>query len=63
MKLYLHPTTSVVDAAIAAYGADCHLAGPTGKVAILPGRSALQYSKALKIQALRRTLAPGEQSA
>lgn len=59
MKLYLHPTTSIVDAAIAAYNDDCHLAGPTGKVAVVAGRSALQYFKALKIQALRSVLAPG----
>lgn len=51
-KLYLHPTMLVADAAIAAYDNDEHLAGPTGRVVIAPGRDQGQYDKALKVKAL-----------
>ena len=62
MKLYLHPLTPVVDAAIAAYDAGNHLAGATGKVTVVPGRDAVQYAKALQIKLLH-AVARGAESA
>lgn len=52
MKLYLHPTMTIADAAIAAYGDGQHLAGPGGCVALCPGRDEGQYATALKTKAL-----------
>ena len=52
MKLYLHPTMTIADAAIAAYDDGQHLAGPGGCVALCPGRDEHQYAKALKAKAL-----------
>lgn len=62
MKLYLHPLMSVADAAIAAYDAGNHLAGATGKVAVVPGRDDVQYGKALQIKLLH-AVARGVESA
>lgn len=51
-KLYLHPSTPIADAVIAAHETGQHIAGPGGRIRILPGTRNDQYQKALKIKAL-----------
>ena len=54
MKLYLHPTMDIADAAIAAHDNGQHIEGPGGRVAFAPGRDDVQYRKALQVKRLAR---------
>ncbi len=52
--LYLHPTTSVADAAIHAFENGACLVTKRGRVAVVEGCDVTQYEKALKIKALAK---------
>lgn len=60
MALYLHPTTSVADAALHAFRHGGRLVADNGRVKVAPGRDYDQAEKALKIQALTRLAAEME---
>lgn len=52
MKLYLHPTMPIADAAIDAYESGQHIEGRTGRVSFAPGRNQRQYRNALQSKRL-----------
>jgi len=54
MKLYLHPTMPIADAALLAFRNGQHVRGRAGVVEICPGRDFAQAEKALKSKALLR---------
>lgn len=54
MKLYLHPTMPIADAALMAFRSGKHLRGRAGVVEVRPGRDFAQAEKALKSKALLR---------